>query len=261
MPYADMGAQRLYYEDSGGQGRAVVFAHGFLMDHEMWRPQVEALRDEFRCIAYDARGWGQTETDGKPFDYWDLADDVVALLDHLRIDRTALVGISQGGFVGMRLALRYPDRVSGLVLADTDPHAFAPEVVELYGALLDQAIHTGVDDTMADLLTSILFAPGFDATHWVGKWRARPVAEATAAERCLVSRDDISHRLGEIRCPVLVVHGELDGTFPIDAIAEWVGGFARPATVVRVAGAGHSSTFERPDDVNPALRSFLHALP
>lgn len=176
------------------------------------------------------------------------------------VDSAALVGFSQGGFLGLRLALRYPERVKGLVLADTGPHAFSAEVISLYQALFDQALHTGIDDAMSDTFVGILFARGVDADRWIAKWRARPVAGVAAAEECLVSRDEIGDRMSEIDCPVLVIHGELDAPFPIGEVDEWATRLPHLDTVVRVAGAGHSAMIENPDAVVPSLRRFLRAL-
>src|SRR3954451_22242566 len=107
MPFADVNGQHIYFEDSGGDGAAVIFSHGFLMDHEMFEPQVAALSDEFRCISWDERGFGQTEANAD-FTYWDSADDALALLSHLGVDRAFVVGMSQGGFLSLRAALRAP---------------------------------------------------------------------------------------------------------------------------------------------------------
>ena len=84
MAFANVDGQHLYYEDNGGEGPAVVFSHGFLMDHEMFSPQVEALAGRLRIVTLDARGHGRTPA-GEPFDYWDLARDVLALMDHLQL--------------------------------------------------------------------------------------------------------------------------------------------------------------------------------
>ena len=75
MAFAEVNGQRIRYEDSGGDGPPVILAHGFLMDREMFAPQVEALSPEFRVITWDERGFGETEFDGKPFTYWDSAAD------------------------------------------------------------------------------------------------------------------------------------------------------------------------------------------
>src|SRR5688500_2296035 len=119
MPYAEINGQRLFYEDSGGDGPVDLFSNGFLMDHEEFEPQCGALAPEFRCIRWDERGFGVTDFDGKPFTYWDSADDAVGLLDHLGVKTAVLAGMSQGGFLSMRAALRYPARVRALVLIDT----------------------------------------------------------------------------------------------------------------------------------------------
>jgi len=90
MPHAVVNDQRIYFEDTGGDGPAVVLAHGFLMDHEMFAPQVAALREAYRVITWDERGFGQTQYDGQPFDYWDSAADCLGLLDHLGIERAVV---------------------------------------------------------------------------------------------------------------------------------------------------------------------------
>jgi len=118
MPVAAVNGQEVYFEDSGGGGPALILSHGFLMDHEMFWPQVDELAGEFRVITWDERGFGRTPATG-PFSYWDSADDCLGLLDHLGIDRAVLGGMSQGGFLSLRAALRAPGRVKGLALIDT----------------------------------------------------------------------------------------------------------------------------------------------
>src|SRR5438105_15767569 len=117
MPFADVNGQHLYFEDfggdSGGDGAAVLFSHGFLMDHKMFESQVAALSGEFRCITWDERGFGQSDATAD-FTYWDSADDALALLSQLRVERAFLVGMSQGGFLSLRAARRAPGRGLGL---------------------------------------------------------------------------------------------------------------------------------------------------
>jgi pimeloyl-ACP methyl ester carboxylesterase len=104
--------------DSGGDGPVVVFSHGLLMNHTMFAPQVQALRDAYRVVTWDERGHGEAEHDGT-WTYWDSADDVIAILDHLGVQTAVLAGMSQGGYLSLRAALRYPERVRALVLLDT----------------------------------------------------------------------------------------------------------------------------------------------
>ena len=85
MPTANIKGRDIFYTDTGGSGPAVIFSHGLLMDHEMFAPQVTALRGQYRCITWDERGHGLTATDVlEPFTYYDSADDLAGLLAHLK---------------------------------------------------------------------------------------------------------------------------------------------------------------------------------
>jgi len=110
---------QLAVEDSGGGGPAVLFSHGLLYSLRMWDPQISALRQRFRCIAYDHRGQGQSDAPLTGLDMDTLTEDVVALIHALGIGPVHFVGMSMGGFVGMRLAARRPELVRSLVLIDT----------------------------------------------------------------------------------------------------------------------------------------------
>lgn len=256
MPFADVNGQHLYFEDTGGDAPAVVFSHGFLMDHEMFAPQVEALADEFRCITWDERGFGQTEATG-PFSYWDSADDCLALLSHLGIEAAVLGGMSQGGFISLRAALRAPERVKGLVLIDTQAGVEAPETRPLYQGMHDAWVGQGPTDELATGVASIIMSPGYDPAPWIAKWQAKPKESLTLPFDCLMDRDDITDRLGEITAPTIIFHGEADAAIPM-ALAEVLeAGLPNCVGLVRVPGAGHAANLSHPEQVNGPLREFL----
>ncbi len=259
MPFAAVNGQSLYYVDSGGDGPAVLFSHGFLMGHEMWSQQIDALADRYRMIAYDERGWGQS-TFTAPFDYYDMAADAVALLDHLGIDRAVFGGMSQGGFLALRAALKTPERVRALILVDTHARTFAPEEREGFGTLFDSIEATGWNDEAVAALYGVLFAQGYTDPYWAGKWRSRPPGAIRPARDCLFGRDDITGRLGEITCPVLIVHGEDDAGIPISDAHALAAGLPNVVGFCAVPGAGHSPNVEKPEIVNPAIRTFLDGL-
>ena len=256
MPFADVNGQHIYFEDSGGDGAAVLFSHGFLMDHEMFEPQVAALSDEFRCITWDERGFGQTEA-SNDFTYWDSADDALALLDHVGVDSAFLVGMSQGGFLSMRAALRAPDRVLGLGLIDTQSGVEAEESRPVYDAMVDDWAANGPSDELAGSVAGIIMSPGYDHASWIAKWQSRPKESIRVPYRTLMGRDDITDRLGEITAPAIVFHGEADAAIPMEKAEQLQRELGKCDELVRIPGAGHASNLSQADAVNGPLREFL----
>jgi len=258
MPYAEVNGQRLFYEDTGGDGPAVVLSHGFLMDRTMFEPQVQALADEFRFITYDERGWGDSEYDEKPFTYWDLAVDVIGLVDHLGLQQATLGGMSQGGFISLRAALANPDRVKALVLIDTQAGIEDEANVAAYRGMHDEWVTNGPQDALAGAIASIILGPAPAVRDpWIAKWQELPKEALTQPFECLMGRDDITARLGEITQPAIVFHGTDDAAIPPAKGEELCAGLANCTGVVTVQGGTHASNLTHPDEVNGPLGDFL----
>ena len=118
MPEIITGSVRLFYEDVGA-GPAVLLSHSWFCDGRQW-PQVERLATAgYRVLNVDNRGHGRSGPHRERYDVWDMANDLMAVLDDAGVDEAVVVGLSIGGFAAIRMALRYPTRVRGLVLADT----------------------------------------------------------------------------------------------------------------------------------------------
>ncbi|WP_435077985.1 alpha/beta hydrolase [Halococcus sp. AFM35] len=162
-----------------GEGPAVVFAHGTLMDRTMFDSQVRALSEEYRTVAYDLRA--RTDQYATEYDLYDLADDADALTDALGTDSFVLCGMSMGGFMALRFAERYPDQLEGVVLIDAiaEPHTDAER--EQYREMAEQAREDG---TFADFMVDVAKNQLFGATtleenpdlveQWVERWRTYP---------------------------------------------------------------------------------------
>lgn len=262
MPVASVNGQHLYYEDSGGPGPAIVFSHGLLMDHEMFAPQVAAFSDRYRCIVWDERAHGRTAGDAAPgpFSYYDSADDLVGLLDHLGIEQAILAGMSQGGFLSLRCALTHPERVCALILLDTQAGLEDPDNMPGY----EQMVHTwatqGLPDEIADTIAAIILGAGWGGTaEWQAKWRTWQAHNLMAAFQTLASRDDITDRLSAIEQPALVVHGDADMAIPM-ARAEQLADYLPNSELVVVPGGGHAANLTHSEPVNVAIESFLARL-
>ena len=258
MPYVERDSARIYYEDTGGEGDAVIFSHGIYMDHEMFEPQVDALRGGYRCITWDERWHGLTENAGH-CTYWDSAADLLAILDDASVDGAVLVGMSQGGFLSLRAALLAPDRVRGLFLIDTQAGEEEPGVGEMYRAWSETWAQMGPQDHLIDATVPLILSPA-PAEKWTKKWREWPPERAPRAIDTLLDREDLTGRLGEIACPAAVVHGTADPSIPMEKAEALCAGLPGCTEVVRIEGGGHASNLSHPDEVNEALVKFLASL-
>lgn len=260
MPFAEINGQRLRFDDSGGSGPPVVLSHGFLMDREMFAPQVRALAPEFRVITWDERGFGETGFDGQPFTYWDSAADCLGLLDHLGIDRAVLGGMSQGGFLSLRAALLAPERVRALVLIDTQSGTEDPERLPAYRQMQKMWLEAGPVDQLAQAIASLIIGDPALNEQWIEKWRRLPRESLRAPGDTLFDRDDITDRLGEITCPAIVIHGTADQSIGIAKAYQLCHALAGCDGVVRIEGGSHAANLTHPNAVNGPLLDFLRSL-
>jgi 3-oxoadipate enol-lactonase len=262
MATATVNGITISYTDSGGDGPAVVLSHGYLMDSAMFDPQVAALAPEYRVITWDERGFGGTRATG-PFTFWDSASDVIGLLDHLGIEQAVLAGMSQGGFISLRAAVKAPSRVRALILIDSQAGLENPDAAPAYEQMEQTWLEHG-PAPVQDIVAAIILGPPdgpVDYTPWFAKWAAADRDELRLAFRCLMDRDDMTDRLGEISCPALILHGTADAAIPMERAEVVRSGLAGPVTLVSVEGGSHAANLSHPDQVNPAMLKFLRSLP
>jgi 3-oxoadipate enol-lactonase len=257
MPNAAVNGTEISYADTGGDRPAVVLSHGILMDQSMFAPQVQALAAEFRVITWDQRGHGRTAAHG-PFSYWDSARELLGLLDHIGVQRAMLGGMSQGGFVSLRAALLAPDRVRGLILIDTQAGQEDPAVAGAYEQIHEVWREQG-PGPVQDVVSSIIMGPG-QWDDWYAKWAGAGIEDVTPAFRCLMDRDDITGRLGEIGCPALIVHGSADAAIPLAKAGQLRDGLGGPARLAVIEGGTHASNMSHPAEVSAEMLAFLRKL-
>ena len=262
MPFADLAGHRIYFEDTGGDKPVLAFSHGLLMDHTMFAPQIEAFRANWRCISWDERGHGLTGQipELSPFTYWDSARDLANLLKHLGVDRAVLAGMSQGGFLSLRCALLEPALVRALVLIDTQAGPEDPEQMMGNRALGEFWLQDGPSESLIGNAERVLLGEHWaGAAAWREKWWHFSPRHFLECLNTLGEREDLTHRLGEISVPALVVHGDADIAIPL-AKAEALAAGLRAELVV-VPGAGHAANLTHPEPVNAAMARFLARLP
>jgi 3-oxoadipate enol-lactonase len=263
MPRIALNGANLYYEDSGSNHEAIIFAHGLLWSGRMFAAQVAALKDRYRCITFDFRGQGQSEITAAGYDMDTLAEDAAAVIDSLGVAPCHFLGLSMGGFVGMRLAARRPELIRSLMLLETSADAEPPENIPRYKLLSFIARWLSMR-LVTDKVMGVMFGQKFltDATRARQReeWRQRLFANdrvgTNRATHGVITRQPVYEEIAKIRAPTLVVVGDQDvATSPEKArrIHERI----RGSKLRIIPGAGHTSTVEEPAAINAALEQFL----
>ena len=260
MSFANVNGQNIRYTDTGGDKPALIFSHGLLMDGSMFDEQVAAFKNDYRCVTWDERGHGGTGDAVEAFSYYDSADDAVALLAHLGIKQAVFIGMSQGGFLSLRVALKHPKVMRGLVLLGSQAGTENPETLPANTALVEAWSTVGLTDEIAAMLEHIIGGERFVGAPWRVKWAKITPANLAQIFATLVSRDDLTGHLHQISAPTLVVHGDADAAIPLERGEAVVKGIANAKLVV-IPGGGHAANMTHADEVNQAISTFLATLP
>jgi pimeloyl-ACP methyl ester carboxylesterase len=254
----------LYVRESGA-GVPLVLLHAFPLNSAMWLAQREALSDVCRVITPDLRGFGGSPLglDEPSLDV--IADDIVRLLDARELERVVLGGLSMGGYVAMAFARRYADRLQGLLLADTKASA-DPEPARANRLRIADALAADADSTVLldEVLPNLLGATTMDKRPLVyGRVKAlvqqAPASAAAWAQRAMAARPESFDVLQALDVPSLVIAGSEDALSTAEDARAMTDALPS-ATLVEIAGSGHLTAVEMPDEFNAAVRSFVQDL-
>ncbi len=249
--------------DEVGSGKPFVLLHGFPHNRSLWAPQTSALVEHGRCIAPDLRGFGESGREG-PYSMEQYAEDVVALLENLGIEKAVVGGLSMGGYVAFALWRARPDLVRALVLADTRPGADSPETrrkrLELMALAREGGSGAVANAQIGGMVGATTRAQNpalVDGLHQM--LAAAPVEGIIGALQAMIDRPDSTDLLPMIDVPTLIIVGEEDALTPVKESRAMHA--AIPASRLEVIPrAGHCSNLERPAAFNHVLGEFLSAL-
>ena len=257
MPFTTKDGFRLYYEDTGGSGPAVLFLHGAGGNHLSWWQQVPVFAEEYRCVTADQRGFGQSpDAAGGPGPSG-LAPDALALLDHLGIERAAIVAQSMGGWAAVGAAVRAPRRFWAIALANTVGNLTSAEIAALRQRL------AAASPPRPPVLWHAALGATFRSREPVRSFLYAQISGLNAP----VS-PDFRDQMGRLttpveqyaaaRVPTLFLTSDED-VLIWPELSEAVHRHVPGSEFVRVDGAGHSTYFERPDVFNREVGTFLKA--
>ncbi|MGD0337805.1 MAG: alpha/beta hydrolase [Bacteroidota bacterium] len=242
----------------------VVFIHGFPFSHEMWKPQIEELKNLFRIVAYDVRGHGKSEVGDGRYTIEFFVNDLIELLNYRKIEKAVFVGLSMGGYIALRLAERFPERLKGLVLCDTRSE---PDTNETRVKRSESILAVKKDGTAAfakNFVKSVFAAETFEKKPEVVEF-IRSIIEHNSplgiagTLLALASRTDTTPALATISVPTLILVGEYDTLTPISA-SEVMKQRIPNAELRVIPHAAHLSNLENPEFFNSALIEFLQRI-
>ncbi|MEV6065789.1 alpha/beta hydrolase [Nocardia sp. NPDC052001] len=261
MPFVTAAGTRVHFTDTGGDGPAVILSHGFFLDHEMFARQASELGTEYRIIAVDARGHGLTEDAGEPFTYWDLANDVWAVVDALGIEKVVAGGMSQGGYTAMRMALQRPERVRGLILIATSAEPYTPEEQARYRGIMKAWMGMTPFEPMAEVTAKTMIGGSpEDQRPWIDKWCTGDRGRIRLAADCLIERESVAEAIGGLEQAVVLIRGEHDQAESHEDMARLAKQFGGAAEFHTIAGATHGVNITHAAEVNTLLRGYLSGL-
>lgn len=250
------------YNDEGTEGApTIIFIHGFPLNKSMWNKQVNALKDNYRVIAYDIRGHGNTEVGTLDFSIDLFVKDLISFMDALKIEKTILCGLSMGGYIALNAIENYAERFSALILSDTNCTADAPEAKEKRMKTIENIKANGVEKLADDLLPN-LFAPESFKTNPKEIAAVKEmivtttIPSLTKSLHALANRKETCSKLSGIKVPVLILVGEVDKITPPEA-AKAMQEKIKDASLQIIPQAGHLSNMENPTEYNSQLMKFI----
>jgi len=256
------GNLELAYEEAGS-GPALLFIHGWPHNRTLWSGQLSGLSTHARCIAPDLRGFGDSTVAG-PYSMAQYADDLVALLDSLGIDRAIVCGLSMGGYVAMAMLRHHRERVRALILTSTRATADTPEGREKRMRLIEFVREHGVEALAQRQLRAMVGETTFTSRPELLEslrrlMAAAPLDGVIGALQAMADRPDSTELLATIEVPTLVIGGAEDTFTPPTELAALAAAIPH-ARLEMIGTTGHVCAFERPAAFDHLVAEFLESL-
>jgi len=251
----------IYYVDVGNSdGLPIIFVHGFPLSHEMWQPQIEVL-EKFRVIAYDVRGHGKSGVGDGQYMIEFFVDDLLGLLDYLKIRKVIICGLSMGGYITLRAVERSPDRFIALILVDTQSRPDSNDV-KLRRANLIRLVKTeGVKAFSESFVKALLTPDTFTKKTVIVEKLTQIIRGNSPLGICgtlvaLASRTDTTESLPHIKVPTLILVGMHDLLTP-PSVSQEMQSKIPGSEIHLIPNAAHMSNLENPEEFDKHLLSFL----
>jgi 3-oxoadipate enol-lactonase len=238
-----------------GRGMPLVLIHGYPLDHTIWNPVIPLLENKFDLILPDLRGFGQSGLIPAQYSLSDMAADLAALLEDLKIEKAVIAGHSMGGYIALAFARAYPKRMLGLGLVASQPLADTPEKQTARKQEAEHVIANGVGEVAEGMFTKLTADTNLQIKLKKLMLQQQPEGVASAL-LAMADRDDSTDILPRFDFPVAIIHGLVDKIIPIERARE-VKAMVKDGSLVVIEDVGHMPMMEAPQVTAEALRTLL----
>jgi len=247
-----------YNEAGEKQNPVIIFIHGFPFDKKMWNGQLETLSRNFRCIAIDLPGYGNSTGDISIESYADLLDDFMHMM---QIESAAICGLSMGGYIALRAIVKYPERFSHLLLCDTQCIADTDEGRKKRYSTIELIEKEGLGPFAEGFMKNIFTEKNLQGNeNYIQTIKATILSTkpetVTATLKALAARTETCSNLKDIKVPTLVICGEEDKITPVKQ-SQFLQENIQGAKLKLLPGAAHMSNLEQPALFNEAVSEFM----
>ncbi|WP_194776356.1 alpha/beta fold hydrolase [Pararhodonellum marinum] len=263
MAFIQLSQTKLFYIKEGEGKEVILFSHGLLWSHKMFKKQIDFFKKDYTVIAYDHRGQGQSDVPAGAYDMDLLTQDALEIIEKLVGKPVHFVGLSMGGFVGMRLAARYPEKIKSLILLETSAQPEPVENLPKYKFLNGVVRWFGVVPGVAKKVMKIMFAESWlqnpDNSEayktWLDELKANRKSITKSVE-AVIYRKGVEDEIRNIVCPTMIIVGTEDvATKPEKA--KFIQMSIPNSVLHLVPGAGHSSSIEKPEEINRLIGDWM----
>lgn len=240
---------------------SIIFLHGFPFNGSAWKPQVEYFKDRFEVYAPDLRGHGTAAAPSGPWMIAHYVEDLKHFMDEKKVPKAILCGLSMGGYIALQFVAKYPERVAGLILADTRADADSNEVKMKRYETIEKIHREGLSGFAKDFSRAVLSESTLRERpdiqkHVEAMILGNAAGNMAMAVGALVARHDNRSTLSSIRCPTAVFVGTEDKITPPE-LSELIAGGVEDSVLRLIEKAGHLSNVEQPDVFNHHIDTFL----
>ncbi|WP_339925240.1 alpha/beta fold hydrolase [uncultured Cyclobacterium sp.] len=262
MPAVKVNEVEIHYEEYGNGKETLLFSHGFLMNRTMFEGQIDKFKANFRCISFDHRGHGKSEVTNSGYELDNLVMDTICLIEAMNLGAVHFIGMSTGGFVGMRLAIRRPDLLKSLILMDTSAEKEDRDAIKKNNLLVWILKNIGWYPVIGKAMAKLFYKSYLkdkSRQSEVKMWRKNIMSQNKKGiipfAKMIFERDSVLEELSAISIPTAVIVGERDVATP-PALNKMIADKIPNAEYYTIPDAGHSAAVEKPEEVYNAMRTF-----